>query len=138
MRDPAVDSLAQQIDHTRITYPENEGGVGIDGAPFTIRFDEEVDPEALYDEISTAESPWELFALKTPIGGADERYFSFALVLYHVSDGAPEGATKLDMEAAPEMVRIYPKGEEADERRIAEFTRTLLTAHPGDVLFVED
>lgn len=124
--------IARKIDETRITYDNVGHGTRINGTAFKIDLDEKTDPEDRIDEMATAEEPWEMFAVYNQIG---EDYYSAACVLYHVEDGGIDHGTKLDLEVAPGWFRVYVKGEEADENRIAEFVETVLDEFGGEVRF---
>ncbi|WP_440767553.1 hypothetical protein [Natronorubrum sp. DTA7] len=111
--------LAEQIDATRITYPNEDGRPAIEGTTFSLEFDDPVDPEAFCEEISTPEDPWRMFGIKRKL--ADERtdedgtvvaseYWSLAGVLIHVEDGGHTGASKINLEITSEWVRVYVKG----------------------------
>ncbi|WP_436348835.1 hypothetical protein [Natronorubrum sp. FCH18a] len=125
--------LAERIDATRITYPDEDGRPAIEGTTFSLEFDDPVDPESFCEEISTPEDPWRMFGIKLKL--ADERtdetgdvvaseYWSVAGVLIHVEDGTHADTSKIDLEITSEWVRVYVK-EGCCEHRAAEFVRTV-------------
>lgn len=143
--DSDSDELAERIDETRLEYPGEPERPAIVGSPFTLEFDDPVDPEAFCDEISTPEDPWRMFGLKLQL--ADERtdengdvvaseYWKVNGVLFHVEDGEEIDASKIDLETTSEWVRVYVKSECCEERA-AEFVRTIDQEYGVDIKFVD-
>ena len=123
-------SLAEQIDHTRITYHSVDGvGFTINGSAFIITFNEPVAPEALCETISEPSDPWYTFGIKTPLSSD---YWKWRGVLLHVENGEQIGTSKITVEVAEEWARVYVK-EGCDEHRAAEFVEQLCDTFNGTV-----
>lgn len=134
-------SLAEKIDAVRITYPERDPGVGIEGHPFTVRFDAPIDLEEFYETVFTAEDPWNMWGVYNELKEEDEDtdpYWSVAAVAFHVEGGEREGASKVDLEVCPEWMRVYVKGEDASAERIAEFVQTVCEHYDASIDGLDD
>lgn len=118
---PELSTLSKKINQTRITYPEHEYGVRIEGAPFICEFESPVRPELVCDTLCTVEEPWELFGVKTQIG---DEYWKVKGNLFHVMNEHLVGVSPFTVEIAPEWVRMYVK-EGCCEDRAAEFVKNL-------------
>lgn len=130
-------TLAAKIDDTRLTTTDTGNGVRLRGSPFTLEFDDSVDPETFCETVCTAADPWRAFGATLQLEGPADDYWSVAAVLYHVEDGEVVGSSKVDLEVCPEWVRVYVKGE-ADADRVAAFVRTIDDKFGVDVRFADD
>jgi|AntDeeMetageno50_2_1112565.scaffolds.fasta_scaffold12937_2 hypothetical protein len=130
---PDHKTLIQNIEETRITYPEREHGIGITGSPFSCTFDEPVDPEEFSDEIRTAEDPWRLFGLRSQLS---EGYWKVVGNLFHVEDNELVGSSKFSLEVCSEWVRIYVK-EGCSAERAADFVETLDAEYGVSIEFAD-
>lgn len=117
--------LAEQIDATRITYPEREaGGVTIRGAPFVCEFNAPVDPETFCETITTLDPPWFFWGLPITLSENGNGYWKIKGLLFPPGENKTGDRVDITLEVASEWVRIYVK-EDANEHRVAEFVRTL-------------
>lgn len=124
------DDLVDRIEATRITYPEVNGGVTIEGSAFVCNLDVEVNPESFCDELSDPDEPWRMFGISTPIS---EGYWKLHGVMIHDDSTS---SSKITLEVAPEWVRIYVK-EDCSAERAAELVRTLDEEYGVDVEFAD-
>lgn len=130
------ESLAERIDAVRITYPEREVGVGIEGRPFTLEFETPIDLDDFHETVFTAASPWHMWGIYHLI---DDGYRGYSAVAYHVDDdGEPYDSTKLDLELCTDWMRVYVKGEDASAERVAEFVRTVCDHYDATVEGLDD
>lgn len=114
-------NLAERIDETRITYPETEHGVRIEGAPFICELDDPVDPEVICETICTPECPWKAFGVKREIG---DGYWKVVGNLFHVTDGDVTDTSPFTVEVTDSWIRMYVK-EKCCEERAADFVEAL-------------
>lgn len=113
------------VNETRMSYPETEVGVRVEGRPFVVDFEEPLDDvEAFIDTICTAESPWYMFGVHHEISGEmiEGPYYSVAAVLFP-TDESGDYAGKLDLEVWDKSMRVYVKESEEDlpASRVVEF-----------------
>ena len=127
------DNLVEEIESTRITYPEREHGVTVRGAPFTCDFETPVTPEEFCDDVTTANDPWRMFGVKMQLA---DGYWKVAGTLFHVTDDEVKDASKISFEVSAEWMRIYVKeGSSAD--RVAEFVTALDEQYGVAVTFAD-
>jgi len=142
---PDHETLTQEIDGTRITYPTREHGVGISGSPFICRFMESVDPREFCEDILTADEPWRMFGVKTRLAGAEtdsdgtvvnSEYWKVVGNLFHITDGDLDGVSPISLEVTSEWIRVYVK-DDCSASRAAEFVQTLDAEYDITVEFVD-
>lgn len=126
-------NLTEQIEDTRITYPEYKHGVTVSGAPFVCEFTSPVNPEVFCETVTTPDAPWQMFGIKTPI--ADD-YWKVVGNLFHVEDDDVIDMSQISFEVAPEWMRIYVK-EDCSAARVTEFVKSVNAEFGVSVQFGE-
>lgn len=126
--------LADQIEDTRIRYIQKDHGVRMEGSAFICQFDTPQYPRGVVEEISTIDDPWRMLNVSSAL--ADD-YWKVNGVLFHVENGELVSSSKIDLEIAPEFVRVYVK-EGCSAERAAEFVRALDAEYGVTIDFAQD